>query len=372
MQRNLIALITHEYPPTRGGAGVYCEELAHASMQSDINVEVLAPSNALTENSIKVRRMSHKGSQSWICSWKLIRHVKKNLSQYKYLHLADPGVLRAMIRFGWLLKEKPPFLVTIHGSELLRFTKNVWEKFLFQKLLSEAKKIHVLSLHNEKNLKTLCPKLEKRILRIPGAPARRVIPEKENSNGKENSANFSRLVLLCVGRVHPRKGQLELIQAIGELNSRSQKKLVCRMVGPTVHHSYYKKLKRAAALLDCPVEFLGDQEDEELKISYANADIFALTSIHHPKSIEGFGFVYLEASAHGLPIVAHRTGGVEDAVKDKVTGFLTDPNNPSELTDKIDSLINDYELRKIMGKKGKEWADRHSWTNIAQKLYANL
>ena len=80
----------------------------------------------------------------------------------------------------------------------------------------------------------------------------------------------------------------------------------------------------------------------------------------------------MEASAHGLPIVAHRTGGVEDAVKDKVTGFLTDPNNPSELTDKIDSLINDYELRKIMGKKGKEWANRHSWTNIAQKLYANL
>ena len=76
----------------------------------------------------------------------------------------------------------------------------------------------------KKNLKTLCPKLEKRILRIPGAPARRVIPEKENLNGKENSANFSRLVLLCVGRVHPRKGQLELIQAIGKLNSRSQKK----------------------------------------------------------------------------------------------------------------------------------------------------
>ena len=55
--------------------------------------------------------------------------------------------------------------------------------------------------------------------------------------------------------------------------------------------------------------FTGDLLDQELQQAYNEADFFALTSIPRTKSVEGFGFVYLEASAHGLPIIAHKTGG---------------------------------------------------------------
>jgi glycosyltransferase involved in cell wall biosynthesis len=58
------------------------------------------------------------------------------------------------------------------------------------------------------------------------------------------------------------------------------------------------------------------------------------------KSVEGFGFVYLEASSHGLPIIAHRIGGVEDAVKDGETGILTNPERPKELKDALEALID--------------------------------
>ena len=50
-----------------------------------------------------------------------------------------------------------------------------------------------------------------------------------------------------------------------------------------------------------------------------------MTSIDHRHSVEGFGLVYLEAAAHGLPVVAHAVGGVPEAVVDGVTGLLVPP-----------------------------------------------
>ena len=120
---------------------------------------------------------------------------------------------------------------------------------------------------------------------------------------------------------------------------------------------------------NCKVSFLGELGDEELKMVYESADIFALASMPRAKSIEGFGFVYLEASSHGLPILAHRTGGVEDAVKENETGILTDPKIPIELRNGLEKLINDFSLRKRLGNAGKDWANKNSWTEIAQQIY---
>jgi len=87
------------------------------------------------------------------------------------------------------------------------------------------------------------------------------------------------------------------------------------------------------------------------------------------KSVEGFGFVYLEASAHGLPIVANRTGGVEDAVLNRQTGLLADPKNQSEVTKYLVKLMKDRDQRDTMGNAGIQWAAKHSWEKVAQALY---
>jgi len=106
-----------------------------------------------------------------------------------------------------------------------------------------------------------------------------------------------------------------------------------------------------------------------LRSEYEKADLFALTSIPQANSVEGFGFVYLEASAHGLPIVANRTGGVEDAVKDGQTGLLADPKIQSEITEHLKTFIENNNLREKMGKEGIKWAAKHSWEKVAQSLY---
>jgi phosphatidylinositol alpha-1,6-mannosyltransferase len=106
-----------------------------------------------------------------------------------------------------------------------------------------------------------------------------------------------------------------------------------------------------------------------LRSEYEKADLFALTSIPLAKSVEGFGFVYLEASAHGLPIVANRTGGVEDAVVNGQTGLLADPQNQSEVTEHLVTLMEDKDLREATGNAGVQWATEHSWEKVAQALY---
>ena len=370
MKKNKIILITHEYPPQRGGAGVYCEELGYASRELSVDLEIWAPTNSITNHSASICLMPQKGSQDWSCSLSLVRHIKKNLIPARYMHIADPGTLRAMIRFGWLFHNLPPLIITIHGSELLRFTRFPPEKFLFRKLLKRSEKIHVLSKHNEDNLKRLCPEISDRILRIPGAPARNVIPRgNEKLPTIYPKPNDKLITLLCVGRIHPRKGQLELVRAIKSLNKETQNKLICRIVGPIIDTSYFNKLKTLASQSVCKIIFVGELNDDELRAEYEKSDLFALTSIPTKKSIEGFGFVYLEASAHGLPILAHKTGGVEDAVLDGKTGFLIEPNNPHELSQKLELLINHSQLRNEMSKNGRTWAREHSWERVAQKLY---
>ena len=69
------------------------------------------------------------------------------------------------------------------------------------------------------------------------------------------------------------------------------------------------------------IDFLGDLKDEKLRNIYQESDIFILPSLPRAKSVEGFGFVYLEASSNGIPVIAHQTGGVEDAVLHNKTGF---------------------------------------------------
>jgi glycosyltransferase involved in cell wall biosynthesis len=94
-----------------------------------------------------------------------------------------------------------------------------------------------------------------------------------------------------------------------------------------------------------------------------------MTSIAWGKSVEGFGLVYLEAGARGLPVIAHDVGGVSDAVVDQKTGFLIPPDNPTKLTAAFEKLINSPELRLEMGHAGRAWATRYRWRDSAQALF---
>ena len=94
-----------------------------------------------------------------------------------------------------------------------------------------------------------------------------------------------------------------------------------------------------------------------------------MTSIPYRNSIEGFGLVYLEAAAQGLPIIANRAGGVEDAVSDGENGILVAPGDESSLVKALTRLIKNGNLREKMGAKGLEWSRSFSWHNAFKTLF---
>ena len=86
-----INFLTMEYPPMRGGAGVYCEELVHAAQKAGHLVRVLGPTRIKGSENTKIIKISIKGSQDWTCSWGIWKCLKEQTFEYDTLHIAEPG-----------------------------------------------------------------------------------------------------------------------------------------------------------------------------------------------------------------------------------------------------------------------------------------
>jgi glycosyltransferase involved in cell wall biosynthesis len=160
------------------------------------------------------------------------------------------------------------------------------------------------------------------------------------------------------------------MQALQMLPAALRSRIEYWIVGGQSKGSYESTLRATAAEQpDLTVRFFGNLPDEELANVYERADIFAMTSVNLHRSIEGFGLVYLEAAAHGLPVVAHDVGGVSEAVADGVTGLLVPPHRPVQLAAAFEKLIHDGELRRKLGAAGREWALRNCWKESAEALF---
>jgi phosphatidylinositol alpha-1,6-mannosyltransferase len=118
----------------------------------------------------------------------------------------------------------------------------------------------------------------------------------------------------------------------------------------------------AASLdLSSSVSFTGRLSDPELARVLASARVFALPSLTSmgPKPAgEGFGLVFVEAGASGLPVVAGRGGATEEVVLDGVSGLLVDPQDEHEVAGAISRLLLDPALARQLGSEGQVRAKR--------------
>jgi glycosyltransferase involved in cell wall biosynthesis len=91
-----------------------------------------------------------------------------------------------------------------------------------------------------------------------------------------------------------------------------------------------------------------------------------------PSRVESFGVAALEASACNLPIVATTVGGIPEVVVDGVTGILFGDNDLDALTDALNRLINNRDLRVKMGAAGRSFVmDNYVWHNNVEELLAH-
>ena len=367
-----VFLITHEFYPVRGGIATFTEEIARASAMLGYNIEVWAqsapPATERTDWPFRLRRLPLKGSHDLWCQVRLGRELIRHRRDLRYatVYLPEPGPMMTMMLLQFFQAFRPRRLVlTFHGSEILKFARSPVRRWLAGQLIRRATRISTLTNYTQELLLAHFPGAADKICLTPGALRSdfAAVPPKPDSPRKK-------IIVLTVGRLHPRKGQLLTLQALQMLTPAVRARLEYWVVGGQSKGNYEARLRAAAAEKpDLSVRFFGNIPDEELSDLYDRADIFAMTSVNLEHSVEGFGLVYLEAAAHGLPVIAHDVGGVSEAVMQGVTGLLVPPHRPAPLAAAFEKLIHDEPLRRQLGTAGRDWATRNCWKESATALF---
>jgi phosphatidylinositol alpha-1,6-mannosyltransferase len=122
-----LLLVTHEFPPHRGGIAVYAAEMARAAQQLGYEVEVWAPALAADQPEatwpFRVRRLPLKGDHSLRSQWRMARELlahRKRLCSAT-LYIPEPGPFLAMLLLQYFDLLRPAqLMLTFHGSEIQR------------------------------------------------------------------------------------------------------------------------------------------------------------------------------------------------------------------------------------------------------------
>jgi len=173
--------------------------------------------------------------------------------------------------------------------------------------------------------------------------------------------------------------------AIGELKQRKGHHLslaaFCRVAGqqPELHHyvvgkpggdAYERSLHGlvAAAGLGARVHFLGNVGEDELVDLLQRARVLVHTPVDSAEGgFEGFGLVYLEAAACGLPSIGTRGSGAEDAVRDGETGLLVEPDVEA-VAQALQRLLSDAALASHLAGGGRAFARASNWADNARRV----
>lgn len=160
-------------------------------------------------------------------------------------------------------------------------------------------------------------------------------------------------LVINVGRQSPEKGLKTMRDA---LFSRPGVRLA--LVGGGPAHEDLKEYYRGT-----PTVFPGYLRGEELVNAYRSADAFIF-----PSTTETFGLVALEAMACRVPVIAAQSGGVVDTVEHGVNGLFFDPNQPQQLGDLVQMLMDDPAQRDTLAQNALEHARSRSWRATMDQL----
>jgi teichuronic acid biosynthesis glycosyltransferase TuaC len=182
-------------------------------------------------------------------------------------------------------------------------------------------------------------------------------------------AAFGRKVILAVSRLVGRKGHSKLIEAMPAVLQRIPD-AHCVIVGDGPLAKPLARLVSAHGL-ERHVSFLGSVSAEDLVRLYGCAAVFALPCLTMPDGdTEGFGLVFLEANACGVPVIAGAAGGTIEAVIDQETGIIVDGSNAEEIATALIRVLSDTGLSQRLGTAGWARVQAKGWASVTRSFLA--
>ena len=202
----------------------------------------------------------------------------------------------------------------------------------------------------------------------PAVDSERFSPDVAGSTELRRSlARENELLLLSVGRLQVRKGHDLVLKALAGMPVDAPK--IRYIVAGCGDDASRLQALTAELGLRNQVEFVGVVPADALPSYYAAADIFVHPNRVEGEDFEGFGIVFLEAAASGIPVIGGRSGGVPEAVEDGKTGMLVGGTDPDELGRAILRLASSSSLRASLGSAARQRVLAHfTWPRAVQQV----
>jgi phosphatidylinositol alpha-1,6-mannosyltransferase len=208
----------------------------------------------------------------------------------------------------------------------------------------------------------------------PGVDSARYRPDLDGTAIRARHHLGERPVLVTVGRLAPTaqyKGHDTVIKALPAIR-RHVGEVAYLVVGTGPDQPRLEALATQVGV-SAHVVFAGYVSDAELPSYFAAGDVFVMPNRVDPlgkgEATEGFGMVFLEAAACGLPVIAGNNGGARDAVVHEQTGLLLDVPDAAHVAEAAGCLLTDRPLARRLGAQGRERVLREfTWDRSAARL----
>jgi phosphatidylinositol alpha-1,6-mannosyltransferase len=342
-------LVTNDFPPKLGGIQSYLYELWRRLPPAETTVLTTPYEGARAWDAEQQFRVERTKQKVLFPTRALARDID---ALAREVH-ADVIFLDPMLPLG-LLGPKltaAPYVVVAHGAEITVPAHLPFTHALGRRVLRGAAAVVAAGGYPAAQAARLAGTTLRGVVIPPGVDTERFRPEPSADARADIRKRFGldpdMPLVLGVSRLVPRKGFDVVIDAVCGIDN-----VQVAIAGGGRDRD---RLERRAERDNVNVHFLGRVSDAELPELYAAADVFAMCCRERwlGLEVEGFGIVFVEAAACGVPAVAGRSGGSHEAVVDGETGFVTEPRDVAAVRSAIDRLVRDPALRRRMGEAAR-------------------
>jgi phosphatidylinositol alpha-1,6-mannosyltransferase len=370
---NRIAIFTCEYPPYPGGIATYTREVARAALKIGHVpvVYVFVDRGDLPDDGFEIVRLkpdvySHaRLPQLTVQAARVL--AKRN---FDIVFAADLENLIALSPISTRADKR----AAVHGTDVRsRMLTRYFSTPLFRPL-NWYQHIFANSKFTQHCLLEAHPYLESERVRTVALGVNdywREPVSKGEIDGvlKKYEIKDDRFVAISVGRLEPRKGIHQAIEALRHLPPEIRASIVYLVVGRKMEGQYQLLLQSAAEKSGVDVRFLGILPADDIRALYQRAQILLHTATRDPRRVEGFGLTVVESAACGLPALVTRVDALPEVIKDNVTGFIVEDRDTAALSERIRSIFENSSTLQKMKTACRSQAKCFSWERCARVLF---
>lgn len=347
-----IGYLNHD---TKGntGAGHFYNSFSNAIKKTipGAEVEALTSENVLYPNKLKLLLA--------------LPAIRKILSRCDLIHALDGwpyGVIAALANKAL----KKPFIITAIGTGAVQPLYDWKRRWLMKWAYRRADRVVAVSNNTKREILKFLPDLKIEVINHGVDIAR----FQTVHAGYQAEAKKLQPYVLSVGTLKKRKGFVYSIEALAKIAPKfPDLKYVIVGGGPERENLEYRIENLG---IKGRIVFLKSIHRDYLAALYQNAELFMLLPQDDQKDIEGFGLVFLEAAACGLPVIATKNTSAEDAVRDGRNSFLVPTKDSDSAAEALRKILSDKKLRQSFSEESLKFAREMSWEGVAEsykKIY---